>query len=761
MIIHQADKEKRALFTRAVQADLVITGGGMAGTCAAITAARAGIKVVLIQDRPVLGGNASSEIRLWILGATSHMGNNNRWAREGGVIDEILTENLYRNREGNPLILDTILLEKTTLEKNIHLLLNTAVFDLEKDGPDRIRKVFAFCPQNSTQYELSAPLFADASGDGIVGFLAGAAFRMGAEDPGEFGEGLAPDSTYGELLGHTLYFYSKDVGQAVKYVPPSFALKEFERIPKIRSIRANDQGAYFWWVEYGGRLDTVHQSEEIKWELWKIVYGIWDFIKNSGHYPEAETYTLEWVGTIPGKRESRRFEGHYMLSQPDLVEQRMHEDAVAFGGWAMDLHPADGVYADQPSCNQYHTRGIYQIPFRCYYSKNIRNLFLAGRIISCTHVAFGSTRVMATCAHGGQAVGMAAAICARDKLLPRDLLQRDHMDQLQQALNLSGQSIPHIPLQDEKNLVVAAQLQASSVFVLREIPGDGPWLSLETAACQMIPVADQEQLQIRVWVMAGESTKVKADLRIAEKPANHTPDIILDVQEHEVEEGKQELVYTFRADMARDQFVFICFHANEAVLVKCSQMRYTGILSIFNKHNHAVGNYGKQEAPKGSGIESFEFWTPAKRPAGHNLAMSINPPVPLAGIENIRNGFIRPGSVTNAWIADPSDPEPTIIISWEQNVRISWMVLFFDPDYDHPLESVLMEHPEERVPFVVRDYTIEDGLGRLLHRAEGNYLGRNEVRLAEPAVTDKIMIKLEHPNDHCPAAVFEVCCYSD
>ncbi|MCK5464697.1 MAG: FAD-dependent oxidoreductase, partial [Bacteroidales bacterium] len=372
--------------------------------------------------------------------------NNNRWAREGGVIDEILTENLYRNREGNPLILDTILLEKVTREENIRLLLNTAVYDLEKDGPDKIRKVLAFCSQNSTQYELLAPLFADASGDGIVGFLAGAAFRMGAEDPGEFGEGLAPDSNYGELLGHTLYFYSKDVGQPVKYIPPSFALKEFDRIPKIRSIKTGDQGAYFWWLEYGGRLDTVHQTEEIKWELWKIVYGIWDYIKNSGNYPEAETYTLEWVGTIPGKRESRRFEGDYMLSQSDLVEQRQHEDAVAFGGWAMDLHPADGVYSDQPSCNQFHSKGIYQIPLRCYYSKNIRNLFLAGRIISCSHVAFGSTRVMATCAIGGQAVGMAVELCVKNGILPSDLLKGSHMAHLQTALSLYGQSIPHIPL---------------------------------------------------------------------------------------------------------------------------------------------------------------------------------------------------------------------------------------------------------------------------------------------------------------------------
>ena len=177
-----------------LECDIAVAGGGMAGICCAITAARAGLKVVLIQDRPVLGGNASSEVRLWILGATSHMGNNNRWAREGGVIDEILVENLYRNPEGNPLVLDTVLLEKVVQEPNITLLLNTAVHDLEKPDADTIKCIRAFCSQNSTVYEVSAPLFCDASGDGIVGFLAGAAFRIGAEASGEFGEQFAPPS---------------------------------------------------------------------------------------------------------------------------------------------------------------------------------------------------------------------------------------------------------------------------------------------------------------------------------------------------------------------------------------------------------------------------------------------------------------------------------------------------------------------------------------------------------------------------------------
>jgi len=442
MIKQDLSAIKRANRISTLNSDLVIVGGGMTGTCAAITAARNGIKVILVQDRPVLGGNGSSEVRLWVLGATSHMGNNNRWAREGGVIDEILVENLYRNKEGNAIIFDTILLEKVISEPNITLLLNTMVFDIEKKDEANISSLNAFCSQNSTEYFLYAPLFCDASGDGIVAFKAGASFRMGAEPKSEFNEGFTPPEAYGELLGHTIYFYSKDTGRPVKYIAPSYALKDINKIPKFRNIKTGDLGCNFWWFEYGGRRDTIHDTEEIKWELWSVVYGVWDYIKNSGKFPGSENLSLEWVGTIPGKRESRRFEGPYMLKQQDIVEQKHFYDTVSFGGWAIDLHPADGVYSELPSCNQYHSKGIYEIPYRCLISKDIKNLFIAGRLISATHVAFGSTRVMATSAHGGQAIGMAAALCSQLRLKPTDLADYETIKLLQQKLNITVKVFP-------------------------------------------------------------------------------------------------------------------------------------------------------------------------------------------------------------------------------------------------------------------------------------------------------------------------------
>ena len=242
MLLTEFDNNGRTPLHEHLAGDLVVVGGGMAGVCCSITAARQGLRVLLVQDRSVLGGNASSEVRLWALGATSHMGNNNRWAREGGVIDEILVENLWRNPEGNPILVDALLLEWVTKESNITLLLNAAVNYLDLDPQSGIRSATAYCSQNETLYTLSAPLFCDASGDGILGYLAGAAFRMGAEAASEFGEGLAGPEPTLELLGHSLYFYSRDTGKPVEYVAPAFALQDIAQIPRFRELRVTDSG---------------------------------------------------------------------------------------------------------------------------------------------------------------------------------------------------------------------------------------------------------------------------------------------------------------------------------------------------------------------------------------------------------------------------------------------------------------------------------------------------------------------------------------
>ncbi|WP_119070486.1 FAD-dependent oxidoreductase [Aggregatilinea lenta] len=747
--------------TEQIDCDLVIAGGGIAGTCCAITAARAGLRVTLIQDRPVLGGNASSEVRLWILGATAHMGNNNRWAREGGVIDELLVENMYRNPEGNALIFDTIVLEKVVEEPNIRLLLNTMVYEVIKSRADHIDGVRAFCSQNSTRYEARAPLFCDASGDGIVGFLSGAAFRMGAESNDEFGEKLAPSHAYGELLGHTLYFYSKDTGQPVTFVPPSFALTDITQIPRFHSFNATEYGARLWWIEYGGRLDTVHDTETIKWELWKVVYGVWNYVKNSGKFPEAETLTLEWVGHIPGKRESRRFEGAYMLRQQDLIEQRGHYDAVSFGGWALDLHPADGIYSEKPGCTQWHARGIYQIPYRTMYSRNIDNLFLAGRILSASHVAFASTRVQATLGSAAQAVGMAAVLCHRDGLLPADLSAPHQIKGLQRHLIRAGQHIPHVPLNDEEDLARRATISASSAYELASLPPSGETVALDEPWAQMLPVEAGRMPRVTLTVDAAEATTLQVHLRTSDAPDNYTPDVILAEQCFDLDAGAgQAISPTFDVDIHNARYVFVCLLRNPAVRVHTSAQRVTGVLSVSNTQNPAVSNYGKQEPGQDIGVETFEFWVPLRRPKGHNLAIQIDPPLRAFAPSNVANGWARPTSGPNAWVAALDDPAPCLTLTWAQPQTIRQIALGFDTDFDHPMESVLLGHPERMMPFCVRHYRITDGHGTVLAERDDNHQTRGTITLDEPVLTDSLTVEILGVHGDVPAAVFEVRCYS-
>ena len=729
----------------------------------------------------MLGGNASSEVRLWILGATSHMGNNNRWAREGGVIDELLVENTFRNPEGNPLVLDTLILEMVVNEPNITLLLNTAVYDLEKSDGETIKTVRGFCPQNATRYDITAPVFVDASGDGMVGFLAGAAFRIGAEARAEFGEPFAPEQASNELLGHTIYFYSKDTGRPVKYTAPSFALRDISNIPRWRDIKFNDTGCRLWWLEWGGTRDTIHDSEEIKWELWKVAYGVWNYIKNSGRFPEAETLTLEWVGTIPGKRESRRFEGDVMLTQPDLVEQRRHADAVSFGGWAIDLHPAEGVYSGQPGCQQWHSKGVYQIPYRTLYSRNIKNLLLAGRIISASHIAFGSTRVMATCAHSAQAAGMAAAICARDKVRPRDLLPAPKLQELQRELMRMGQYIPGLALADEMDLARTANISATSELKLAQFIPSGETIPLQAAWAMMLPVSPGMMPEVEFLLDVAAPTQLRVELRISSQADNHTPDVTLATQSVQLKSGSSVKVpLKFEVRMEEPRYAFVCLMANPDVAVHVSDQRVTGVLALTQKFNRAVAKSPRQEPPPGSGIDRFEFWIPQRRPAGKNLAIKIEPPLGVFSPQNLVNGRARPTHQPNAWVADLAHKQPVLTLTWDQPQTIARIEFSFDTDFDHPMESVLMGHPERVMPFCVRELRVvvpakkpvlaghangmerHDLAGeRLLWEITDNHQSRQVIRLEQPVTTEVLEFRLFAPGAQVPAALFEVRCFAD
>jgi len=759
-MIIQDFTSKRALTKIEKTFDLVVVGGGMAGVCCAITAARQGIKVALIQDRPVLGGNASSEVRLWVLGATSHMGNNNRWSREGGVIDEILVENTFRNKEGNPVLFDMVLIDKVLAEKNIELFLNTIVLDVEKSDEKVISSVTAFNPQNQTEFTFKAELFADCSGDGIVSYLAGASFRIGAEDKEEHLELFAPDKDeYGELLGHSIFFYMKDTGKPVSYVAPDFALKDIEStIPKVMKpeyFSTGHHGCKYWWLEYGGRIDTIHDTEAIKYELWKVVYGIWDYIKNSGKYPEAANYTLEWVGVIPGKRESRRFKGHYMLTQQDVIEQRNHYDSVAFGGWSIDLHPADGVYSAKNGCNQWHSKGVYPIPYRSYVSYDIDNLFIGGRLMSASHVAFGSSRVMCTSAHGGQAIGMAAAFCKKDKKNPADFIAPEEVKKIQRALIATGQYIPQLKLNEFGGLAAKSEISASSELRLAEIKKGDSYFQLNYPVAMLLPLKDKVP-HIHFIAKSEEDTTIDIQIRTSIKRFNFTPDAILFQKTYNVAKGEQTIEIEFDELGIEKGYYFVCIMKNAAVQIAESNELITGVMSVFNYQNPAVSNYGKQTPPEGIGVDTFELWCPIRRPKGKNLAMTFSPALESFSVSNLRSELFRPVVESNAWVADMSDTNPTITLQWENAQWIKEITLFFDTDSDHAMENVQMGHHDSAMPFCVKEYEILDDAENVIYSTGANHQTVNSIVLKDTIKTKMLTIRLKHPSELVPAAVYGI-----
>jgi len=427
------DASMRTPPTERLECELCVVGGGIAGTCAAISAARQGARTVLIQDRAMLGGNASSEVRMWMCGAhgSDH--------KETGILEELQLENLYRNPGMSYALWDTVLYEKARYQDNLTLLLSTAVTGLTMAGQARIGAVRAWHLTRQCWIEVSARLFADCSGDSVLRWC-GAPFRWGRESAAACGEAHAPPRADRKTMGNSLLLQlrSTDPAQHLPFIAPDWAEVYTHDHPRV--AHAQPGGENFWWLEIGGEGDTIADADAIRDELLRIAYGVWAFIKN---HPDGRgrAWELEWIGMLPGKRENVRYEGDHILTQTDIEQCGVFPDLVAHGGWSMDdHHPAAFRHPGAPTI--FHPApSPYGIPYRCLYSRTIDNLYFAGRNISCTHLAMSSTRVMATCATLGQAVGTAAALALRHGATPRQVLQH-HLWELQNTLLDDDQWLP-------------------------------------------------------------------------------------------------------------------------------------------------------------------------------------------------------------------------------------------------------------------------------------------------------------------------------
>lgn len=663
--------------------DLTVIGGGPAGVCGAIAAAREGLSVALVHNRPVLGGNSSSEIRMWTRGAT---GGGNLFAEEMGILGELKLENLYRNPEGNIHLWDELLLDFVLREAGIALFLNTNVMELEMAGKSRIAAVRGRQLGSEREFGFVSPIFLDATGDATVGFLAGAAYRRGREGKAEFGEEFAPEEPDEHTLGSTILLQTRETKRKVTFVPPSYAYTRDQVRGLLnrggRIVNEKMNGCDFWWLEYGGMMDTIRDNQEIGLELKRIALGLWDYIKNSGIY-DADRLTLDWIGNLPGKRESRRLIGDYILTQNDLAGHREFEDAVCYGGWFLDFHPPEGIYSAEDHCRQIPV-SVYDIPMRCLYSKNIENLLMAGRNISVSHAAFASTRIMNTCALTGQAAGTIAGFAVRLDKSPRKLYQEDR-EAIRQRLLANDMYLIGCRNSDRNDRAKTARITASSV---RNAGNESPAeeYPLKDDLFVLFPWrAGCGRIQLRL--AAAAATVLEAELYRCDHPAGFR-------------RGAKLAACAVRVDAAAESWVELPFDPEE-----------TGSYHLVVKGNPKVAVYAAQESCTGflaGWIAGGSTFSPCCRLAGLDL---------LYGPNNLTNGYHRPYRLPNLWISDrmrAGHPE-TVTFAWEEATMIKEIRLFFNPDLAKELTNYRGEGWAEHhgymprtgmPPELVRDYRI-------------------------------------------------------
>ena len=407
--------------------DLVVVGAGIAGMSAAVSAARLGCKVALLNDRPVIGGNNSSEIRVHLGGRI-----------EAGPYKELgnLQKEFGPTRGGNAQPADYYEDQKKMdwllKEKNVSLFTNYRAIAVEKEG-DRITAVIAKHIETGEEKRFEAPLFSDCTGDGTIGYLAGADYRMGRESRDEFGESTAPEQADKMTMGASVQWYSEDTKKASSF--PQF---EYGVDFNEKNCEKVTMGEWTW--ETGMNYDQIKDFERIRDYGLMVVYSNWSYLKNE--MKENDVYKnrkLAWVAYISGKRESRRLMGDYILKEEDLRKHVVHEDGSAASTWSIDLHYPDPKNTENFPGQEFKSIAKhiniypYPIPYRCLYSRNIDNLFMAGRNISVTHVALGTVRVMRTTGMMGEVVGMAASICKKYQVNPRGVYQ-SHLPELKELM---------------------------------------------------------------------------------------------------------------------------------------------------------------------------------------------------------------------------------------------------------------------------------------------------------------------------------------
>ncbi|MBT3272672.1 MAG: FAD-dependent oxidoreductase [Spirochaetales bacterium] len=680
--------------------DFVVIGAGLAGIMAAVSASRHGLKTALVNDRPVPGGNAGKEIRIPSVGAANC---NFFYSRESGLTEELLLENLYRNKTRNP---EGWHLSLLTFLKREHLLdcyYNTYVNEVEVNE-GRLLAVGGWTSLTEIRRTFRANYFADCTGDGTVGALAGVSFMMGTEGKAEFDELLAPDLGHPGMMGMSLHFHTVDTGKPMPYEKPEWVTLELDKDdfhihrPGIGTFSTQKGG--FWWIEWGGELDTVHETEIAVEKLNQIIYAIWDYLKNrSAIKDEIVNYEMDWVGTIPGKRESRRLIGDHILCQGDIDNQREFADAATYGGYGFDDHDAKGFFDNDVPSMHYSNKGPFNIPLRSLYSTDIQNLFLAGRDISATHIGLTATRVQYTCSQIGQAVGTAAAICNQKSMLPRELATSDMVRTYQRTLLKDDHHIHDIDYDDPENLAVFADIRASSNWKLTEVADlPAPYAAGKDALWIFPVVTDTlDTLSFLADVIqAGVITVILYD-----GPENNSmyPESVLATTTVAVEPGSMQWIKVeWHQRIARKGWYFMEVKGQDGLTLYATDFSPPGVLGCFPKDADPIrpNPYSRWSKPIRRELTSA------------SLCFRIEPEQEVYDAQNITSPRVRPHSAPDLWISEPivDNRHEWIELSWDQDVHYGRIDLLFDSTSYIHFAQTWTGNKTNVFPSLVKDYSI-------------------------------------------------------
>lgn len=764
--------------TKTESFEVVVCGGGLAGLCAAIASARHGAKTALVQDRPVFGGNSSSEVRVTPHGAAAF----HAYARETGIISELLIEERARNHEvifengWTNSVWDLTMYDLAMQTPNLKIFVNTTIYEVHKNTERKLASVTGRVGNAEMNIIFQAKTFIDCTGDGAIAAFAGCEWRMGSEGRDEFDEPHAPERASNATMGNSIHFKTRDMGRPVPFTPPDWAIHYedasyfYEQGRNPKDVRGG-----FWWLEIGVPWNTIYEAEDIRHELTRHALGVWDWMKNKDPRmkEKAANYALDWIGQVPGKRESRRIMGQYLMTEHDPQNKTVFPDEIAFGGWFLDLHTPGGLLAptsEPTSAEEYNPSsaystksyvGPYGIPLRILISKDIDNLMMAGRNVSTTHAALGTVRVQGTTALMGQAAGTTAAIALKKGIQIPQTPQIAIFD-IQQSLLRDGCFLLNTTNQDPADLARQAAVTASSEALSY---GVGPQSAVNYGGMKFWidqrqgPAADLLKQRVGQWIALGTDYLEQVAVCLSNHSDRAQPVSAVLTQVDHLWDYRSEpyppLATTIlNVEPGAQQWV----HWD----LNLTSLKPGGYLRLDLLPNPEVEWHVAGAVEPGQ-VAAFEIAPGKMRRYSHGVSMSftVSPPQPCYSPKNILSGVTRPYRSTNLWRSDPRQPLPQWLeLAWEQPQQIGQVEITFPGQL---LREYHAYPPFYRDPQCASDYAISARNGdkwETLLEVCGNYQRQRIHKLPKPVATNRLRITIKATNGDLSAAIYEVRCYA-